>query len=100
MKGCTFRWAMWVTLLLEYVVMPMVETGDRDSTALIYVYGWDTEGLKYDLSHLFTTGFWIGGRGSLLFTGTVALVPDLPLLLPVGKLGSIGHFRVRVTLLF
>lgn len=52
-KGRPFRWAMWVTLLLEYVVMPMVEMGDRDSTALIYVYGWGTDGLKYDLGHLF-----------------------------------------------
>lgn len=91
---------MWVTLLLEYVVMPMVEMGDRDSTALIYGYGWGTESLKYDLSHLFTTGFWVGGQGSLLFTGTVTLVPGLPLVLPVGKLGSIGHFRVRVSFWF
>lgn len=79
--------------------MPVVE--NRDSAAVIYVSSWGAEGLKYDLGHLFTIDLWVGGRGSLLFTGIVALVPDLQLVLPVGdKLGSIGHFRVRVPHLF
>lgn len=73
----------------------------RENATLIYVYGWGAEGFKYDLGHLFTIGFWVGGQGSLLFTGIAALVPDLLLVLPVGgKLGSMGHFRIRVPLLF
>lgn len=51
--------------------------GNRESAALIYVYGWGAEGLKYDLGHLFTLGFWVGGQGSLLFTGILTMGSDL-----------------------
>lgn len=79
--------------------MPVVE--NRDTAAVTYVYAWGAEGLKDDLGRLFIIGFGVGGQGFLLFAGIVALVPDLLLVLPVGdKLGSIGHFRVRVPLLF
>jgi hypothetical protein len=58
------------------------------------VHGWEVEGLKHDLSHLFTVSLWVewgfSEKGWALFWGNaefvvVSVVPDLFHIIPVGN---------------
>lgn len=94
LREAFLRWAVCMTLLLEFFATPVVEIEATGTAWMVYVHGWHAEGLERERGHLFNTGFWVGEV--LLRTGIAAVTPDLLHVLP---LGDIGYFRIRMPLL-
>lgn len=94
LREAFLRWAVCMTLLLEFFATPVVEIEATGTAWMVYVHGWRAEGLERERAHLFNTGFWVGEV--LLLTGIAAVAPDLFHVLP---LGDIGYFRIRMPLL-